>query len=93
MSHLKQRERQQHLLARSAALRESLGIHSRVIQQPLAVADRVADVLRGLYARPYLPVAAATLLIVFKPVRVLTWGGRIWWLWKSYKKAQKLLHR
>ena len=86
-------ERQQRLLARSALLRESLARQSSVIQRPLALADRVSEGLQWLYERPYWPVAAITLLVVFKPVRILTWGGRMWWIWKSFQKAQKLLNR
>lgn len=93
MHHFDLVERQQRLLARSALLRESLARQSRVIQRPLALADQVNDGLQWLYDRPYWPAAAITLLVVFKPGRILTWGGRIWWVWKSFQKAKKLLHR
>ena len=64
-------ERQQRLLARSALLRESLARQSSVIQRPLALADRVTEGLQWLYERPYWPVAAITLLVVFKPMIVM----------------------
>ena len=93
MRHVDLVERQQRLLARSALLRESLARQSSVIQRPLALADRVSEGLQWLYNRPYWPVAAITVLVVIKPSRILTWGGRMWWIWKSFQKAQKLRNR
>lgn len=93
MSHVDLIERQQRLLARSELLRASLASQSRVIQRPLALADRVADGLQWIYQRPYWPAAAAIVLLVLKPGRVLTWGGRLWWAWTGLQKAQKLLNR
>ncbi len=91
MSNVDLIQRQQRLLARSELLRESLASQSRVIQRPLAFADRVNDGLQWLYLRPYWPAAAVTLIIILKPMRVLSWGGRMWWVWKSVRKVQKLL--
>jgi hypothetical protein len=93
MSHTDLLARQQRLLARSELLRESLANQSHVIQRPLALADQVRDGMQWLYGHPQWPIAAVTVLIVLKPSRVLTWGGRIWWGWTSFKKAQKLLNR
>lgn len=93
MSHVNLIERQQRLLARSELLRVSLASQSRVIQRPMAVADRVADGVQWLYQRPYWPATAIAVLVIFKPGRVLTWGGRMWWVWTSLQKVQKLLNR
>jgi hypothetical protein len=93
MSHDDLIERQLRLIARSELLRGSLATQSRVIQRPLALADRVADGLQWLYRNPYFPAAAVAVLVVLKPGRVLTWGGRMWWVWTSLEKAQKLLNR
>ena len=86
-------ERQQRLLARSELLRGSLASQSRVIQRPLALADQVADGVQWLYRRPYWPTAAFAVLVILKPVRVLKWGGRMWWVWTSLQKVEKLLNR
>ncbi|MFZ2218560.1 MAG: YqjK-like family protein [Rhodoferax sp.] len=86
-------ERQQRLLARSALLRESLASQSGVLQRPLALADRVAQGLQWLYKRPQWSAAAITVLVVTKPSRILIWGSRMWWIWKSVQKVQKLLNR
>lgn len=86
-------ERQQRLLARSALLRESLASQSGVLQRPLALADRVAQGLQWLYKRPQWSAAAITVLVVTKPSRILIWGSRMWWVWKSVQKVQKLLNR
>ena len=93
MRHVDLVERQQRLLARSALLRESLANQSGVIQRPLALADRVAQGLEWLYKRPYWSVAAITVFVVAKPSRILIWGSRMWWIWKSFQKVQKLLNR
>lgn len=85
--------RQQRLLAQSELLRESLAKQSHVIQRPLALADQARGGMQWLYRHPQWPIAAITVLIVVKPSRVLTWGGRLWWGWTSFKKAQKLLNR
>jgi hypothetical protein len=74
-------------------LRGSLAHQSRVIQRPLALADRLGDGFQWLYRHPYWPAAAVTVLVVLKPGRAITWGGRIWWMWTSLQKAQKLLNR
>ena len=86
-------ERQQRLLARSALLREALASQSGVLQRPLALADRVAQGLQWLYKRPQWSAAAITVLVVTKPSRILIWGSRMWWVWKSVQKVQKLLNR
>lgn len=93
MSRIDLIERQQRLLARSALLRDSLASPSRVVQRPLALADRLADGLQWLYQHPYWPAATVAVLVVLKPSRVWTWGGRVWWVWTRVQKAQKLLNR
>lgn len=93
MSHVNLIERQQRLLARSELLRDSLGRQSVVIQSPLAVADQVRDGMQWLYRHPQWPAAAVAVLLVLKPSRVISWGGRLWWAWTSFQKANKLLNR
>lgn len=93
MSHADLIERQQRLLARSALLRDSMESQSLVIKRPLAAADQVRHGMQWLYSHPQWPVAAMVVLIVLKPRRFLTWGGRMLWAWSSFQKAQKLLNR
>lgn len=86
-------ERQQRLLARSAELRRSLATQSLVIQKPLAMADQARYGLQWLYHHPYWPIGAMLGLAILRPRRTLAWGSRLWWTWKTIKRAQKLLRR
>lgn len=86
-------QRQQALLRRSQQLRLSLAEDARVLERPLALADRVAAGARWLYCHPQWPVGVLTAMAVLRPRRALRWGRRVWWGWRTYRKTLRLLGR
>lgn len=83
--------RQQQLLARSAQLRMVLADQAQVLQRPLAMADQARGGLQWLYRNPQWPLGVLALLVLVRPRRAMTWGGRLWWAWKAYKQTQHWL--
>lgn len=81
--------RQQRLLARSSQLRLTLGKQAQVLVAPLALADRVRHGVQWLYRNPHWPMGALLALAVLRPRRALTWGGRMWWVWRMYQRVLK----
>lgn len=81
--------RQQRLLVRSAQLRLTLAEQTRVFKKPLAVADQAQAGLQWLYRNPQWPLGTLLILIVLRPRRVILWGGRLWWAWKVFNRAQQ----
>lgn len=80
--------RQQRLLMRSAQLRLTLANQTQVFKTPLAVADQARKVLQWLYRNPQWPLGALLVLVVVRPRRTIIWGGRLWWAWKTFKRAR-----
>lgn len=80
--------RQQRLLVRSARLRLTLADQARVFKRPLTVADQAQASLRWLYRNPRWPLGALLVLFVLRPRRAILWGGRLWWAWRTFKRAQ-----
>lgn len=78
--------RQQRLLGRSAALRADWTRQVQGVKRPLAVADRVRAAVQGLVRNPAWPLGGLLLLVVVRPGRVVVWGGRLWWAWKTYRQ-------
>lgn len=81
--------RQQRLVARSAELRLTLTNQGQVFKKPLAMADQAQAGLQWLYRNPQWPLGAMLVLVVLRPRRVILWGGRLWWAWKTFNRAQK----
>lgn len=81
--------RQQRLLARSAELRLTLTSQGQVFKTPLALVDQAQAGLQWLYRNPQWPLGALVALVVLRPRRAIIWGGRLWWAWKTFKRAQK----
>lgn len=77
------RLRQQLLLIRSTELRQTLRNDLQSLQQPAAWVDHLRTAMAWLWQNPQWPAAGLALLLVLKPRRILTWGGRLWWLWKT----------
>lgn len=80
--------RQQQLLVRSAQLRLNLADQIQVFKRPLAVVDTARGGLRWLQANPQWSLSALALLVVLRPRRALVWGRRLWWAWRTLKRAQ-----
>ena len=80
--------RQQRLLARSSQLRLALADQAQVFKRPLAVADQAQASLQWLYRNPQWPLGALLVLVVLRPRRAILWGGRLWWAWNTFKRAQ-----
>ena len=83
--------RQQVLLLRSVELRGRLAADAAVLQRPLALADRVHEGWRWLRANPAAPIAAVVVVAVLRPRRVLRWGLRMWWGWRTLRRLQRRL--
>jgi hypothetical protein len=82
--------RQQALLLRSATLRSQLAAQGRLLQGPLALADRLRGGWRWLRAHPEVPVAAVVALAVLRPRRAWRWAQRAWWGWRVWQRLQRL---
>lgn len=80
--------RQQQLLTHSAQLRVKLGQQAQVLQGPLALADQARATFNWLLGNPVWPMLAGLALLGWKPLGVLTWGSRLWWLWRGYQKLR-----
>ncbi len=83
--------RQQVLLLRSVELRGRLAADAAVLQRPLALADRVHEGWRWLRANPAAPIAAVVVVAALRPRRVLRWGLRLWWGWRTLRRLQRRL--
>ncbi|MDM7464234.1 MAG: YqjK family protein [Tepidimonas taiwanensis] len=76
--------RHQALLQRSAELRERLSREAQVLRPAADGVDRVRASWRWLRAHPWVPVAAAFALALYRPRRAwatlwLVWRGWRWW--------------
>jgi hypothetical protein len=74
--------RRSRLLARSARLRERLGVELEEFRAPLGVVDRLGAGWRWLRTNPQWPLAAVVVLAVVRPRRALRWAARGLWLWR-----------
>jgi hypothetical protein len=83
--------RRERLRMRSTELRLVVGRNAQVLQRPLAVADQVIAGGRWLREHPEWPVGTAVALIVMRPRRLLRWSGRLWWGWRLWRRASRLL--
>ena len=80
--------RQQQLLVRSSELRGEFVADAARWQPTLALADRVWAGWRWLRAHPEAPLAAAVVLVVLRPRRMLRWGWRLWAGWRTWQRLQ-----
>lgn len=85
--------RKQRLLIRSALLRQTLGDQAQVLKRPLALIDQVQTRLQWLARNPKWPVAALMVLLILRPRRTLVWSGRIWRLWKLFKRSKNWIDK
>jgi hypothetical protein len=74
--------RRERLLAEAEAQRGAFSKGIGVCRSVLVVADRGIAWARWLRARPYLVVAAATVIAVLRPKFALAWSARLLTLWR-----------
>ena len=84
-------QRQQRLLARSAALRATLAAQSVVLVTPLALADRVHSGALWAYRQRGWFALGGVVFLVVRPQRVLKLASFGWWLWRSARHVQPWL--
>ena len=77
------------LQARNAVLRLQLAEHSRVLQAPLALADRVLAGSHWLRLHPQWLLAAAATLLVLRPRRAWRLGLRLWSGWRLWQQLRR----
>jgi hypothetical protein len=82
---------QHQLLLRNEQLRIKMADQLQVLRAPLAVADQAQRGLQWLCRNPHWPIGALVLLLVLRPRRAALWGGRWWWIWKTFKKTRDWL--
>lgn len=89
--------RQQQLLARSAALRASIGRDMAPWQPPLALMDRACGLAcqswRWLRAHPEVPAGLGVLLLVLRPQRALGLAFLGWRLGRRARQGWRLWQR
>ena len=88
MKHDELVERQQRLQLRSAALRVKLTDQTQDFKQPLLIADKLFSGMQWLWHRPEWSLAGLLLVLAVRPRRFFSWGGRLWWAWRSFKRIQ-----
>ena len=81
-------QRQQLLLIRSTELRFQLRGSLDSMQRPAAWLDQTRSVVVWLYQHPAWPLAGLVLLLLRRPRRIISWSGRLWWLWKTARQLQ-----
>lgn len=79
------------LVARSAELREQLAADGAGLRVALGRWDRLIGKVRSVATRPVLLAAAAGLVFILKPARLLRWAGRGMVLVSMYRKFSGLL--
>ncbi|MBA4108138.1 MAG: hypothetical protein C0487_00880 [Leptothrix sp. (in: Bacteria)] len=76
----------------SAALRRGLALEAAVTLAPVfRTADRVHQGGRWLLTHPALVTAVVGLLFRRRPKGLLSWAGRAWWIWRTWRRLQPLL--
>ena len=77
------------LQARNAVLRRQLAQDSRVLQAPLALADRALAGLRWLRLHPQWLLAGTVTLLVLRPRRTWRLGRRLWSGWRLWQRIRR----
>jgi len=85
--------RRERALMRSAELRTTLAQQARVLEAPLAAADKARAAARWLVAHPEWPVGVLVAWVVLRPHRAMRWAVRLWWGWRAWQRGQRFLAR
>lgn len=78
--------RRELLLMRSTALRLRFAREARVLEAPLALADRVRDGARWLNGHPEVVIGGVLLVIVLRPRTAWRWAWRGWGAWGLWRR-------
>ena len=81
-------QRQQQLLIRSTELRYQLRGSLDSLHAPAAALDSVVAGASWLRQNPAWPLACIALMVVLKPRRAISWGSKLWWMWRGARQVQ-----
>lgn len=84
-------QRQQQLLLRSAALRQTLAQQAGALQSPLALADQLRAGGHWLRRHPVWSLAGLGLLVFRRPRIILRWLPRLLGGWQLYLRLRDWL--
>jgi hypothetical protein len=84
--------RQQRLLARNSQLRSEMADVVQGLRKPLAIADAAHACLKWLHQNPILPLVALLAMVLVRPQRVISLGGRAWWVWSMFNRVKTWLN-
>jgi hypothetical protein len=79
------------LMERSRELRLRLSGEARALQRPLALADRAVRGVNLLRANHQWLLAAAAPALLLRPRRVVSWGLKLWWAWRLWRRVHAAL--
>jgi YqjK-like protein len=89
--HAALQQRRETLRLRSGVLRLQIARDATVLGPPLALADQVRTGWRWLRAHPEWPLLGGVVLVVWRPRRALRLAGRLWWGWRVWLRASRVL--
>lgn len=78
---------------RSTALRLQFAREARVLEAPLAVADRVRDGVRWLRSHPEVVLGGVVVVVVLRPRVAWRWALRSWGAWRVWQGLQRRIDR
>lgn len=79
------------LLMRSTALRLQFADEARVLEAPMAAADRVRDGVHWLRTHPEAVLAGAVVVVVLRPRAAWRWAWRGWGAWRVWQSLRRRL--
>lgn len=79
--------RRERLLMRAATQREELADLARHLRAPAAAIDHVKSAVQTLKAHPVLLAFPLAVLALWRPRRIIAWGGRAWMVWRFWRTS------
>lgn len=76
--------RRERLLVRAEIQRAEIAGAVSQWRVPIAAIDRVVEVVHTLKTHPALLVLPLATLLVIKPRRLVSWGGKAWVVWRLW---------
>lgn len=83
--------KKQRLLARSADLRDRMGMHAEGLTPLLHAADRLRAAAEAIRRHPEWVAGAAVLIVILRPRFIWRWVQRGFVGWRVWKSVHKLL--